>query len=64
MDPKEYSEKLCRAINAGFIQVSQDPDGLLRYSLTQDGLEQWKKESPNGGWRKMVAMMQHLNIRV
>ena len=52
MDAKDKQEQLAKAINRGFIMVSQDPDGILRYTLTPAGLEQWKKDAPNGSWRR------------
>jgi hypothetical protein len=39
------AERLAAAINAGFIQISIDPDGVMRYSLTEKGYIQWKQET-------------------
>ena len=60
---KEFQEKLAGAINAGFIRVSQDPDGILRYALTDIGAQQWQKEDPIG-YNRQAAMLRHFNIQV
>jgi hypothetical protein len=64
MDVKEKQEQLAKAINRGFIMVSQDPDGILRYTLTPAGLAQWKAESPNGSWRKFEELSRGMGINL
>lgn len=59
---EDFREKIAKAINAGHVSISQDPDGILRYTLTKSGLEQWQKESPNGSWRKSMSFAQHFSI--
>lgn len=42
-DP-EKQEKLEEAIRLGFIEMSRDNDGLIRYKLTNKGMVQWQRE--------------------
>ena len=58
----EFRERLGKAINARLVTVSQDPDGILRYTLTKLGLEKWKSESPNGSWRRAMSFAHNFSI--
>jgi len=42
-DP-DKQDKLDQAIILGFIKISPNQNGLVKYTLTEKGLEQWKKE--------------------
>jgi hypothetical protein len=44
MDPKKFQDKLAEAINRGFVKVSVDPDGIMRYTWTHAGLRQVRME--------------------
>lgn len=49
-DSKEYKDKVEEAIKLGFIIRSTDRDGVVRFELTDWGLNQWFYEI-NNGWR-------------